>query len=44
MPAEATQVLAQFAASLQYDDIPQTVREHTKNVPLTRRPAPLPDR
>ena len=34
MPGEATQVLAQFAASLRYKDIPERVREHCKNVLL----------
>ncbi len=34
MPGEATQVLAQFAASLRYDDIPERVREHCKNLLL----------
>src|SRR5215470_13467489 len=29
---EPTQALAQFAATLTYDDIPQRVREHIKNV------------
>ena len=28
MAIDATQVLAQFAATLQYDDIPQRVREY----------------
>jgi 2-methylcitrate dehydratase PrpD len=30
--SEATQVLAEFAASLRYEDLPQEVREHCKNV------------
>ena len=34
MAAEATQALAQFAAALRYDDIPQRVREHCKNLLL----------
>ena len=34
MAVEATQVLAQFAATLKYDDIPQRVREYCKNVLL----------
>ena len=34
MPGETTQVLAQFAASLQYDDIPARVREYCKDVLL----------
>src|SRR5262245_16241446 len=34
MPGEATQVLAEFAAKLKYDDIPERVREHCKNVLL----------
>jgi 2-methylcitrate dehydratase PrpD len=29
---EATQVLAEFAATLRYEDLPQEVREHCKNV------------
>src|SRR5215831_4453356 len=32
--AEATQVLAQFAAGLSYDDIPAAAREHCKNLLL----------
>jgi 2-methylcitrate dehydratase PrpD len=32
--AEATQKLASFAANLHYDDIPQRVREHCKNLLL----------
>lgn len=31
---EATQILAQFAAALRYDDIPQRVRDHCKNLLL----------
>jgi 2-methylcitrate dehydratase PrpD len=34
MPGETTQVLAEFAASLRYEDLPQAVREHCKNVLL----------
>ncbi len=34
MPGEPTQVLADFAASLKYQDIPVKVREHVKNVLL----------
>jgi 2-methylcitrate dehydratase PrpD len=34
MPAEATEVLAQFAASLQYDEIPGPVREYCKDLLL----------
>jgi 2-methylcitrate dehydratase PrpD len=34
MPAEATQQLAQFAATLRYDDLPDKVREHCKNLLL----------
>ena len=34
MPGEPTQVLAQFAASLTYDSIPERVRNHCKNVLL----------
>src|SRR5215207_10442404 len=34
MPGEATSVLAEFAARLRYDDLPQDVREHCKNVLL----------
>jgi 2-methylcitrate dehydratase PrpD len=34
MPGEATQVLAQFAATLKYDDIPERVREQCKNLLL----------
>jgi len=34
MPEEATGVLARFAASLQYDDIPARVREQCKNLLL----------
>ena len=29
-----TEALAQFASSLKYEDIPERVREHTKNVLL----------
>ena len=32
MPGETTEVLAQFAASLQYDDIPERVREYCKDM------------
>jgi 2-methylcitrate dehydratase PrpD len=34
MPQEATQVLAHFAASLRYEDLPQDVKDHCKNVLL----------
>ena len=34
MPNEATQVLAEFAATLKYDDIPEHVREQCKNLLL----------
>ena len=34
MPGETTEVLAQFAASLQYDDIPEGVREYCKDMLL----------
>ncbi|MGH6771223.1 MAG: MmgE/PrpD family protein [Xanthobacteraceae bacterium] len=34
MPQEATQALAQFAATLSYDDLPATVREHCKDLLL----------
>src|SRR5713101_3076412 len=34
MPAETTQVLAEFAASLSYDNIPERVREYCKDVLL----------
>src|SRR5712671_173983 len=34
MPGETTEVLAQFAAALQYDDIPERVRDYTKNLLL----------
>jgi len=34
MSAETTQVLAQFAAGLAYDDIPAAAREHCKNLLL----------
>src|SRR5713101_8451544 len=34
MQEEATQVLAQFAAALTYDDLPDNVREHCKNLLL----------
>ena len=34
MPGEATQVLAQFAATLKYDDLPQRVRDSAKNLLL----------
>ena len=34
MPTEATQVLAEFAAQLKYDDLPVRVREQTKNLLL----------
>lgn len=34
MPQEATQVLARFAASLRYEDLPQDVKDHCKNVLL----------
>ncbi len=32
MAREATQMLAEFAATLTYDDIPQRAREHCKNL------------
>jgi 2-methylcitrate dehydratase PrpD len=32
--AEATQTLAQFAASLRYEDLPESAKEHCKNVLL----------
>jgi 2-methylcitrate dehydratase PrpD len=34
MPGDATGVLAQFAASLSYDDLPDSVREHCKDLLL----------
>ena len=34
MQGEPTQVLAQFASALKYDNLPERVREHTKNVLL----------
>ena len=34
MAVETTQALAQFAAELKYDDLPDRVREHVKNVLL----------
>ena len=34
MAGEATEVLAQFAASLRYDDLPDNVREHCKDLLL----------
>ena len=34
MPGDATGVLAQFAASLGYDDVPRSVREHCKDLLL----------
>jgi 2-methylcitrate dehydratase PrpD len=34
MPGEATEVLAGFAAALSYDDLPDRVREHCKNLLL----------
>src|SRR3979490_1934263 len=34
MPEEATQVLAQFASALTYDQLPERVREHCKNLLL----------
>jgi 2-methylcitrate dehydratase PrpD len=34
MPGEATEVLAGFAAALSYDDLPDGVREHCKNLLL----------
>ena len=34
MASEVTQELAQFAATLDYDQIPQSAREHTKNLLL----------
>ena len=34
MPAEATQRLAEFAATLRYDDLPDRVRDHCKNLLL----------
>jgi 2-methylcitrate dehydratase PrpD len=34
MAAETTQVLAKFATSLSYEDLPASAREHTKNVLL----------
>ena len=34
MPGEVTQVLAEFAATMRYEDLPPDVREHCKNVLL----------
>src|SRR3981081_1949225 len=34
MPEAATQVLAQFASALTYDQLPEEVREHCKNLLL----------
>src|SRR5215217_4953592 len=34
MPVETTQILAEFAAKLRYEDIPERVREHCKTVLL----------
>ena len=34
MPEEATQVLARFAAALTYDQLPDQVKEHCKNLLL----------
>ena len=34
MAAEATQALAQFATALRYEDIPQRVRDHCKDLLL----------
>src|SRR2546425_276419 len=34
MPGEATQVLAEFAASLRYEDLQRDVTDHCKNVLL----------
>src|ERR1700726_3330263 len=34
MSEDVTEVLAGFGASLQYDDLPQNVRDHCKNVLL----------
>jgi 2-methylcitrate dehydratase PrpD len=34
MPAETTQRLAEFAATLRYEDLPEKVREHCKNLLL----------
>jgi 2-methylcitrate dehydratase PrpD len=34
MSGDVTEVLAGFAASLQYDDLPGHVRDHCKNVLL----------
>ena len=34
MAGEVTQVLAQFAASLKYEDIPERTREYCKNILL----------
>jgi 2-methylcitrate dehydratase PrpD len=34
MAQDVTQVLAEFAATLRYDDVPQRVREHCKNLLL----------
>ena len=34
MPEEATQVLAQFAAALTYEQLPDRVKEHCKNLLL----------
>jgi 2-methylcitrate dehydratase PrpD len=34
MPEEATQALAQFAVALKYDDLPASVREHSRNLLL----------
>ena len=34
MTGEVTQALAEFAATLTYDEIPERVREHCKNLLL----------
>ena len=34
MSGNVTEVLASFAASLQYDDLPAQVRDHCKNLLL----------
>ena len=34
MPEEATQVLAQFAAALTYDQLPDRIKDHCKNLLL----------
>ena len=42
MAGEATGVLAEFAASLRYEDLPESVREHCKHLLLDALACALP--